>query len=478
MKKNNKKKYFIIISTFILLLLIHLPLLTKNILTADVLLNNFYYKGYSWEISLGRFGLYIIGLLKGFMSTPLIDLIPSFIITSIITYFLIKLFDIKGSINTIITILIMVLSPIISTIFVFHYCAIGYLIAFLCGVLSTYIFYKSKNKYIRNIIPIIMIIISLSMYQAYLSLIITTFVLYNIKLMLEKKYKYKDVLHYLVLLIIGIVIYFILMKLTQFIFHIDPSSYSGADSIGINTILSMPSKFISSYKLTFEFFFKDTIIKNSYFKNYIYSIILFILMIIFTIKKIIKNKIKLSNIILITILILLLPVFLNSVIFVVNETKLQLLMASSYIILPIFILSFNEEKIFKLILIIVFTLLLRTYYIQVESTYKSLENTFNSYDLVITKAISIKDKNRYMIIGSIDTKTDVNKLNYGYISDLGIFWDEYNLRKLAFVKFVKEYHNKKIEFVDIDTYNNLLNNKYDKIINHIDDITIIDFDNI
>ena len=141
-----KKKWLIIISTFILLLLVHLPLLTKNILTADVLLNNFYYKGYSWEISLGRFGLYIIGLLKGFMSTPVIDLIPSFIITSIITYLLIDLFDIKGSINTILTILIMVLSPIISTIFVFHYCAIGYLIAFLCGVLTTYIFYKSKNK--------------------------------------------------------------------------------------------------------------------------------------------------------------------------------------------------------------------------------------------------------------------------------------------------------------------------------------------
>ena len=83
-----------------------------------------------------------------------------------------------------------------------------------------------------------------------------------------------------------------------------------------------------------------------------------------------------------------------------------------------------------------------------------------------------------MIIGNIDTKTNINKLNYGYISDLGIFWDEYNLRKIAFTKFVKYYGHKKIEFVDVDTYNSLLNDKYDKIINHIDDIVIIDFDNI
>lgn len=478
MKKNNKKKIIIFISTFILLLLVHIPLLTKNIITADVLLNNFYYKGYSWEISLGRFGLYIIGIIKQYMSTPIIDLIPSFIIISIITYLLIDLFKIKDSINIILTILIMVLSPIISSIFIFHYCAIGYLIAFLCGVLSTYIFYKSKNKYIKNILPIILIIISLSMYQAYLSLIITVFVLYNIKLILNKKYNYKDVLHYLVLLIIGVISYFVLMKLSLVIFHIDLSSYGDADKVGLNTLLSIPSKFIESYKLTFEFVFKDNIIKNNYFNNYIYSIILSILMIIFIVRDIIKNKIKKKNIVLIIVLLLLLPVFLNSVIFVINDSKLQLLMSVSYIIIPVFILSFDVNRIYKLILVLVFGLLFRIYYIQVQATYTSLENTFNSYKLVISKSINDKKDYKYMIIGNIDTYQDINNLNYGFISDLGIFWDEYNLRKLGFCKFSKMYLNKEVEYVDIDTYNNLLNNDYYNIINYIDDVIVINFDNV
>ena len=41
----NKK---IFITTFIIFFLVHLPLITKNIISADILLNNYYYKGYSW----------------------------------------------------------------------------------------------------------------------------------------------------------------------------------------------------------------------------------------------------------------------------------------------------------------------------------------------------------------------------------------------------------------------------------------------
>lgn len=58
MKKFLKKDNFILIGCiFIILMLIHFPLLTKNIVGADILLNNYFYNGFSWEISLGRFGL-------------------------------------------------------------------------------------------------------------------------------------------------------------------------------------------------------------------------------------------------------------------------------------------------------------------------------------------------------------------------------------------------------------------------------------
>ena len=75
--------------------------MTKNIISADILLNNYFYKGYSWEISLGRFGLYIIGILKSFVTVPHIDLLISYIFISISTILLIEslLFKIGRSIT-------------------------------------------------------------------------------------------------------------------------------------------------------------------------------------------------------------------------------------------------------------------------------------------------------------------------------------------------------------------------------------------
>ena len=47
-----KKENWVFVILFVFLFFVHLPLMTKPILTADVLLNNTYYQGYSWEISL------------------------------------------------------------------------------------------------------------------------------------------------------------------------------------------------------------------------------------------------------------------------------------------------------------------------------------------------------------------------------------------------------------------------------------------
>ena len=69
--KNIKEKIIknknLLFLTIIVGLIVHLPLLTKDILSADIILNNTYYSGYSWEVSLGRFGLFIIGLLKNYI---------------------------------------------------------------------------------------------------------------------------------------------------------------------------------------------------------------------------------------------------------------------------------------------------------------------------------------------------------------------------------------------------------------------------
>lgn len=475
----NKRNLLIILITFILLFLTHLPLMTKNILSADILLNNGFYNGYSWEISLGRFGLYVIGLLKCFLTIPHIDILISYFIISISLVILFDLFSFRKKEDIILYILIICLNPITSATILFNYCSIGYTLAFLCSILSVYIYYKEENKIKKYLFSLILIVVALSMYQAYLSVIVTTFIIYNIKLLLEKKKNFKLSLKYILTLLIGVLLYFIIMKISLLVFHVNISNYSGADKIGLQTLLSIPKKIGLSYKLFYEYYFTDKIVKNIYIKNNILNIFLLILLIIGVVFKIFKNNLSQKEKILTLLLVLALPIFLNSIIFTINDTKLQLLMSASYLLVPLLLITTIPENKMKYLSIIVIILFLRNNLIQTQATYLSLENTFNKYNTVITSAIkeNINYQNyKFALIGSTKNETEINKLNYGFISDDAIFWEEYNLKKLGFERFCYEYYGLNLTFVSEKDYDKIKQreNKNQEIIYTYDDIIVID----
>lgn len=365
----NKRNLLIILITFIFLFLTHLPLITKNILSADILLNNVFYNGYSWEISLGRFGLYVVGLLKCFLTIPHIDILISYFIISISLVILFDLFSFRKKEDIILYILIICLNPITSATLLFNYCSIGYTLAFLCSILSIYVYYKEENKIKKYLFSLILIVVALSMYQAYLSVIVTTFIIYNIKLLLEKKENFKLSLKYILTLLMGAILYFIIMKISLLVFHVNMSNYSGADKIGLQTLLSIPKKIGLSYKLFYEYYFTDKIVKNIYIKNNILNIFLLILLIIGVVFKIFKNNLSPKKKVLTLLLVLALPIFLNSIIFTINDTKLQLLMSASYLLIPLLLITTMPENKMKYLSIIVIILLLRNNLIQTQATY-------------------------------------------------------------------------------------------------------------
>ena len=473
----NKRNLLIILITFIFLFLTHLPLMTKNILSADILLNNVFYNGYSWEISLGRFGLYVVGLLKCFLTIPHIDILISYFIISISLVILFDLFSFRKKEDIILYILIICLNPITSATLLFDYCSIGYTLAFLCSILSIYVYYKEENKIKKYLFSLILIVVALSMYQAYLSVIVTTFIIYNIKLLLEKKENFKLSLKYILTLLMGAILYFIIMKISLLVFHVNMSNYSGADKIGLQTLLSIPKKIGLSYKLFYEYYFTDKIVKNIYIKNNILNIFLLILLIIEVVFQIFKNNLSPKKKVL--LLVLALPIFLNSIIFTINDIKLQLLMSASYLLIPLLLITTMPENKMKYLSIIVIILLLRNNLIQTQATYLSLENTFNKYNTVITSAIkeNINHQNyKFALIGSTKNETEINKLNYGFISDDAIFWEEYNLKKLGFERFCYEYYGLNLTFVSEEDYDKIKQreNKNQEIIYTYDDIIVID----
>lgn len=482
MKKVLKKENLIYVFLFILLVFIHFPLMGNSILTADVLLNNDFYNGFSWEISLGRFGLFLVGICKSYLSFAGIDFFISSLLIVLITYFLNQLFEVKSLVSKLFLVGLMALSPIISATLLFHYCSIAYLLAFLGCVLAIFFFYHAKNKVLKYVVPLLLIPFSLSIYQAYFSLLVTLFVFYQFHLLFQKHFSYRDTLSFLLIFIGGCILYYLGMKGSQLIFHIDMASYSNANQIGLSTLLQFPKRIVSSYQLFYQMFFTDSIMKNTYLWNPILNGILFVLFICSFGYQVFTSKITLSKKILSILFFLLIPVFTNSVIFLIADSKLQLLMSASYLILFFYFLSTLQTKVLKISSFLVFGLLLRNYLIQDEATYLTLQNTKKQYDTYFQAAISehIHELDKpFLVIGEVSPKNlEVSKRNYGYISDDGIFWEEYHLRKLGVERYVLQEFGLSITFGSEEDYQSLIEEKDSKeVLSTYRDNIVLDFSN-
>ncbi len=471
----NKSNYLIVLITVLVGMIIHFSIYTKDLLSADILLYNSFYNSYLWEISLGRFGLFIIGILKSYLSIPIIEVFSSLIILGIINVLLIDLLKIK---NKYLSIVFITCTPIISVSLLFYYCSFSYMIGMLAIVLSVYLLYKLKSKY-KYLISILLTICSLSIYQASISIGVTLLVIYSIKLLFDNKFKFKELIFNIISMLIGIMIYYILVKISLLVFNVNMTDYSNADKINIVGLISaIPSKIFISYQFFYYYFFGNNtdIMKNYYMNNHILNILLFIVLGISLIYKLVKSNVSINNKLLIIMFVILLPIFMNTVSFMIPISKFHLLMAGSYLVFYYFLFSLLDNKFIKVIGIILICLLLRNYIVQDQASYLSLEHTTKKYDTVISSCINNNINNldkEFMIYGSLSkSKSDfdrIYKMNYGFISDLDIFWgDDYTNSRNGFVRYMYFYKGLNIKYVSEEDYNKILDSDEFNNINNFD----------
>ncbi len=468
MKKFIKKYRFLLILFIVFCMIIHLSLFTKNILTADVLLNSNYYHGYRWEISLGRFGLYLFGLLKGFMVFKEIEIFLAIFLFGISGLLLIDFFHIKNKVIQVATLLLLGSSPIFSSTLLFHYCALPYSLAFFCEIFAFYLFVHCQQKILKYLIPILLIALSLSMYQAYLSVFFTLLLLYSMIQLVKKKFSWKEFFLELAIYFLGIIVYFLCMKLSLIVFHITLDNYRGANQLSIvDIIIHIPNRLLLAYSSFYQFYFTDTIVSNTNVGIHILNIFLFLLFGLSIIYSCWKNKLNVKEILLFILFLLLLPISLNVVTILFQDTQLQLLMSSAYLLIYLFLGYFMQDnKLFIFLLCFVFLFLIRGYLIQDMATYQTLDIT---YQKTYTLALDIRreinklgkekdvlimgnlDHNSYYHNQSIEEKA-ISKLTYGFVSNYSLFWDEYTNMKNGWTRFFQFYLGYPITFVDEEMY--------------------------
>jgi len=494
MKKLTKfiKEYRLVIAIFLITsLLIHLPLFIENILTADVLLNTRYYSGYAWELSLGRFGLYFIGLLKGFIVFPQIEITLGILLLLASIIFIFDLFHIQNKALQVISSIVVACCPIVSATLLFHYCALPYCLAFFGGVLAVYLFFKVKKRIWKYGISILLITMLLSMYQAYLAIPITLLLFYWMIQVLQKKFSWKEFFLSFGVVVLGGIFYYILMRLSLAFFHIDLNSYRGANSIGLESIFDIPSRILLAYQSFYQFYFTDSIVTNSNIGMQYVNVFFFVLLAIGIVVYFIQEKLPWKSILLFLFLGLLIPLGINVVVVLLPNTSIQLLMSSGYILVFLFLCYIVQDiKILKIFSIFLLFIMIRGYVIQDSATYQTLSITYQkTYEVasdIRSEIINYPDM-PVMIVGNLEDNPiyansyatqlePVSHLTYGFVSNYPLFWEEYSNVKNGWSRFMNFYLGYPIHFVDEDTYHSILDSStYQKMSCYPEDgVKIID----
>ena len=483
-----KDRKIIFLITIIVGFLVHFEIISKELLANDGYWHYGSMLAKGWEISLGRFLIPFSDIFRGTIVVSILTTVLSLIAIGFSSIFLIETLKIKKTYIKIAISVLMVVTPTISLTFMYSYTAFGYCLALLFAVLSVYFLNKEKN--VKNIIiSLICIVCTLGFYQAYLCYITALFAIsFILKIIEDKKINFKEFFINILIIVIGMILYYVCLMIITNILNLTISDYSNGNNIlSIETFTNIFSSIPNAYITFYNFYFTDEIINNlSWFRNILYAI-LFILIIINFIRIIIEKKIykSVSKMISILLIILVYPIFTCSIELIAQARSINLLMASSLFLPIVLLLKQNElleenvlNNILNIISFFISCIIIWTYILSNNATYvatdlynKQMYSVGNSIIEEIREIPEVQKDIPVVVTGKLDfsihnddllklTNFDVSNVNMWtwqvFLQDnLGLGWDIWDYSDYKEITDTEEY--KQMPVFPYDGYVKVIN---------------------
>ena len=476
-KKIKKDDFIIIGFLFVLGIVNYFYFMTNNVLSADGMFNGPMFFAGNWEFDLGRPLLVLIDKIKfGLVSVPII-MFFSFIYMAISVLIIKKIFNIKKLFTMLLIALILVLFPVLSESSLCIYCFDSYMISMLTSILSIY--FINKKKYVFSII---LIIISLSIYQAYISITIVGVMILFIRDILKNKCDLKRLFINMLVIFIGLISYFIILKVLFLIFHRTFADYKGASSFGFLALIkNLPIGILNCYKDFYQYFITDNIIFNNYYHRNIINIMIFCLFIISIIKPFIKLNIK--NKLLFILSIVILPICTNIMDLIAISTNITLMTGIGFLFIYILIIVIADEyldiKILKNLLYILIIILSYTFLLSNNSTFMARDEIYNNFYYECNQLLyKIKNVEGYRDDLPVMIN-DIFKYNSSFVKSSNGFFAlqnqtfENQVGLSGYSVFYKRYFGEDITMVDKNKYFEIVEKDEYKDMN-INEVKIID----
>ena len=289
---------------------------------------------------------------------------------------------------------------------------------------------------------------------------------------------------FIIMIVVGGIIYIILSELALAIYGTTLSDYSGASKVGIESLLRLPNSIYITYLTFYEYYFKDTILKNDYWNRDYINLMLIVLNIIIGVTLIIKNKVykDKKKLFILIISCFLLPVCCASIELIAPERYITLLMAASYIFPVIFgilcldlfdknedtLIKENAINLLKWVTITVTTILISTYIFSDNASYMAVKRSYNqTYSYAIRIIDRIETNEEYvegmplLFAGTINSEnysrsSKIYEMTNGFIFDNDVCWESYSGSRGTWEKFLTNYLGIKIKWCTKEEYKTII----------------------
>ena len=294
-------------------------------------------------LPMGRWFLPVVCAPSSFYDLPLISGLLSIVFHALGAVCICKIFSVKKNITAALIGALVVSFPTVTSVMTYNYVSDGYSVAFLLSCLAAMLLLKEKPCYVGAVVLIAM---SVGIYQAYITVTIVLILLYLIFELLYKNKDLKKILGSVVKLVLTgalamalyYVIFVALLKITG-TEVLDYQGFSSATTLsGLNVLASL-----YTVKQCFVEYFFDFSKGGSFFS--VLNVVICLITVILYVIDVIKSKLSVSKIILLCLFVVMLPIGSTILCFANSNIDYHNLMKMGYLVFYLlFILQYEKER--------------------------------------------------------------------------------------------------------------------------------------
>lgn len=462
-----------LLSSMIVGLISYILIVVYRVADPDTVIEGLtYYINATWAIvGCGRWMLPIINILSGNVIMPLFIVLFYCFAMWLSAFLICKMWNIDKPYLVALIACVMTVTPSSISQLVATYMGICFALACLLSTVFVYVCFTLKNK-ISWLIAIICIVLSLALYQSYVSYIACLTIMTIFIYCFENK-DLKEVLSVFVKVvitaIIGCLLYFISNKVILTVFDLESSSRLASFSFA-DIITNLIPRIIEMYKVYFNYF------NDSVMNRKLFYLILFVLIIFIYIVNLLEKK-NILTVIIESLCLVLIPLSSNLIGLITPDNPITILMSYQNILVIPFTLyltssiNIKHNYVFNFICITISICLCWTHVVSANATYQcykmSYDYTYSQYAQVIYDIQHFegyeKDKTPVIIAGFFEDDTlrkNIKTYNYSVeLFDNLVFWETYGGATYNMQRYVLQYFG--LDFIEstTDQYQKVVNNK-------------------